>query len=134
MARVMVVDDDEMVRDSVTALLSAMGYEVVQAMNGVDAVLTYQAMRASISLVIMDIVMPVMDGIAVANIFKAADPTSKIILISGYSDQLPAEANADAFLAKPFRASELCKVVNQVMGEGPRLPIPIMVNGHDHDD
>jgi len=121
-AKLLVVDDDEMMRVCVTAILTALGYEVVEAEDGLEALRVYQARRSEISLIIMDIMMPRMDGIAAAKLIKAADPSAKVILMSGHSESDAAEAQADAFVPKPFRVKDLLEAVQKVLQDDRPLP------------
>ena len=115
--KLLVVDDDEMVRVFVTAILATLGYDIVEAKDGLEALLVYQAMRSEISLIIMDIMMPRMDGIAATKVIKATDPSTKVILMSGHSEHDPAEAKADGFIQKPFSGKDLLEVVQKVLHE-----------------
>lgn len=115
MSSLLVVDDDETVRESVAAVLSAFGYGVIQAKDGLEAILLYRGMSASISLIIMDVVMPRMDGIAAARVIKEMNPFAKIILMSGYSEQPPMEVKPDGFIPKPFKSKNLRVIVEQVL-------------------
>jgi len=115
--KLLVVDDDEMVRVFVTAILATLGYDIVEAKDGLEALLVYQAMRSEISLIIMDIMMPRMDGIAATKVIKATDPSTKVILMSGHSEHDPAEAKADGFIPKPFSGKDLLEVVQKVLHE-----------------
>ena len=110
----LVVDDDDLVREAVAAILASLGHEVIHARDGLEALTVYNAKYLEINLVIMDIVMPNMDGIAATRAIKDVHPSAKIILMSGYADQLcPAEA--DAFLPKPFMCRTFCETVEQVL-------------------
>jgi len=114
MYTLLVVDDDEMVRYSVSELLSNLGYHIIQAKNGLEATMVYDQKSQQIDLVIMDIVMPVMDGIAATKIIKDTYPLAKIILMSGYYNQtLPIET--DAFLSKPFSMKALCENIEHLL-------------------
>jgi len=125
MEKLLVVDDDELVRLCVTSILAAVGYDVVEAKDGLEALSVYQAFQEEVCLVIMDITMPRMDGISAAKIIKYTYPSSKVILMSGRPEPLPAEPMADAFLPKPFRSRELLEKVQQVLqGE---LPLPWVI-------
>jgi len=120
--KLLVVDDDEMMRNAVTAILAALGYDIVEAKDGLEALLVYQARRSEISLIIMDIMMPRMDGIAVTKVIKATDPYAKVILMSGHSEFDPAEAQADAFIPKPFRGKDLLELVQKVLQDDRPVP------------
>ena len=114
MCQMLVVDDDETVRESVSALLTLLGHEIIQARDGLEAVIIYLSKYDKINLVIMDIVMPNMDGITATKEMKKEHPSAKIILMSGQSDKIIPE-EADAILLKPFRYKELCETVEQVL-------------------
>ena len=122
MGKLLVVDDDEMVRRCVTSILKAIGYDVVEAINGMDALLVHQSSHGTVSLVIMDIAMPLMDGIEATKLLKKADPSVKIILMSGHTEQPPVEARPDAFIPKPFRSRQLLEVIQQVLQDD--IPLP----------
>lgn len=117
MGKLLVVDDEEMLRVGVTAILGALGHSVIEAKDGLEAYEIYQKLRGEISLIIMDIAMPRLNGIDATSLIKAIDPSVKIILMSGYSKGLPSEAKADAFIPKPFKAKELHEVVQLVLGD-----------------
>jgi CheY-like chemotaxis protein len=112
---VLLVDDDCMLLETTTRMLSALGFEVIQAVDGQDALDQFQAHRGAISLVIMDIVMPRMGGIEATRRIKELDPTTKVLLSSGYTAEAITDAKADGYLAKPYRGRALCEAVQRVM-------------------
>jgi CheY-like chemotaxis protein len=112
---VLVVDDDELLRDSIAAMLTSLRHDVVQAKDGSEAFWVYKTMHDKISIVIMDIKMPIMDGIEATRLIKEFDPHAKIILISGYTEKIPANVKPSAFLAKPFTRLELGDIVQLVL-------------------
>jgi two-component system, cell cycle sensor histidine kinase and response regulator CckA len=112
--KLLVVIEDEMMRICVTAILDALGYEIVEAKDGLEALLIYRARRAEIALIIMEIIMPRMDGIATTKVIKATDPTAKVILM-GHPDHDLSEVPADTFIYKPFKAMDLKEAVRKVL-------------------
>ncbi len=80
MAKVLVVDDASFMRMRMTKLLTENGYEVEEAENGAEAVAKYQDSKPD--LVLMDITMPVMDGIEAVKKIKEADADANIIMCS----------------------------------------------------
>jgi len=122
MGRILVVDDDELVRISVANLLQALGFTTSEASDGLEAIRLYQSRHGEFSLVLMDIVMPNLDGIDASKEIKTHDPAVKVVLMSGYSDRPVVEAEADAFLSKPFTSRELLQTVEKVLlGEAPKF-------------
>jgi len=112
---VLLVDDEDMVRETIAGILTVSGYDVIQAKDGLDGLLKYQVSRANIFLVIIDIKMPMIDGAMLSNVIKGADPLTKIILISGHVEQPPAEARADGFLLKPFPGRDLLALIQKLL-------------------
>ena len=88
MARILVVDDDQVVRLFLRAVLERQGHSVVEAENGDEGLRYYRAAPAD--LVITDIQMPVMDGLQMIQELRSAFPTAKIIAISGDRGRLTA--------------------------------------------
>jgi CheY-like chemotaxis protein len=113
--KVLVVDDDVLVRNSTAAMLTSLKHDVVQAKDGLEAFSVYKTMNDKISIVIMDIKMPTMDGIEATMLIKGYNSHAKIILTSGYSERIPSNARPSAFLAKPFSRAELSDIVQLVM-------------------
>lgn len=114
MCLMLVVDDDDLLRESVAAILASLGHEIIFARDGLDALTVYNEKYHEIQIVFMDIVMPKMDGIAAARAIKDVHPSAKVILMSGYADQIcPAEA--DAFLPKPFKSKTLFEAVDRLL-------------------
>jgi DNA-binding response OmpR family regulator len=119
-ARILVVDDEEAIRSVLREALEYAGYEVVEAEDGVAGVEQYHDKRAD--LVILDILMPRKDGLETIQELLQADPTTKIIAISGgvrggkVDNLAVAKAlGAQRTLAKPFRLHELLEMVAAVL-------------------
>lgn len=114
MAAVLVVEDDDDVRDAMVELLQAQGYEVLSAANGLEALACMRA-RPDLSLVLLDLSMPIMDGWECREqmLKDAALAKLPVVLLSGTSS-IAAEQNelsAAAVLPKPFAPRALLAVV-----------------------
>lgn len=118
MAKILVVEDDGIVRDALRELLTRAGHEVICTADGGNGVLAYKNQRPD--LVILDRNLPVMSGTAVFAHVRAFDPEARIIMLSGYDD--PAEMavylnhGALAFLSKEDGLSNVLSAVETVLG------------------
>lgn len=118
---ILLVDDEDMIWDLVIDMLMNLGYTVILAANGKEAVETYSSNIGSIDLVIMDMVMPGMNGREAFECLKKLDPNVKVLLSSGYVSEEDAQfvmkAGALGFLRKPYRMHELAKVIRRLLDE-----------------
>jgi len=118
---IMLVDDEEVVRNSLEKLLKRLGYTVCTATDGVKAVDLFKKMHESIDIVILDMIMPGMNGQEVFNIFRSIKPDVPVILSSGFSreecviDML--KNGLAGYVRKPFRLTELSQLVAKIMQE-----------------
>lgn len=115
MGKLLVVDDDELLRSCLASILAFAGHDVVEAKDGLQALIVYQALHGSISLTLMDLDMPRMDGISARGVIKEACPSAKVILMSGHGGLPSTGVGSDTFLLKPFSGTELCKVVQKML-------------------
>jgi CheY-like chemotaxis protein len=113
--RVLVVDDEAAIRDCVCALVSMLGFQVVQARDGGEALDKFERFNGTICLVIMDISMPVLDGVQAMNKIRKIDPRAKIILCSGNPEAELVQSGADGIIAKPFRGQTIVTAVEQAL-------------------
>ena len=118
--RVLLADDEEDVRGVVHAMLDTLGYEVIEARNGLEAVEIFRRRAAEIDLVILDLVMPLLTGEAALGQIRRIAPTVPAILISGYDEsgriREIVAAGFGGFLQKPFRRQDLGKKVRELLG------------------
>jgi len=113
--KVLLVDDNDMVRETTQALLESLGMEVILACDGDEAVALFEQHRETIALVVSDVVMPTMNGtIAVAKM-REMTPKLPVVFITGYDKSeveiAPRHANITTVLSKPFRVEELLESV-----------------------
>jgi len=117
---ILLVEDDTAVRLVATKALNMMGYRVLVASNGVEAVEKWERHRAEIQLLLTDMVMPgEFGGADIARMFRAQEPALKVIFMSGYSADL-AGTNFDSagghhFLGKPFEITELAETLRRCL-------------------
>ncbi len=114
--RILIVDDSEAILNVMRrALNSSQSIEVIgSASNGVEAVARSEDLRPDV--VIMDVEMPIMDGLEATMRIKRAHPAIVVVLVSGSADLLAASvaAGADGYIAKPFSTDSL---ISRVMGQ-----------------
>ncbi len=112
---ILVVDDEQTVRTSLKRLLRKIGYDVLLAENGEIALEVFSREREVIGLIILDIIMPVMDGSETFARLTEMDPDIKILLMSGYAKDQKVEdllkAGALGFVAKPFELRTMTKAL-----------------------
>lgn len=125
MARILVVEDEEPVRDFVRRALELDGHKTIGAGDGGEGLDILQREAGAIDLLLTDIRMPVMDGIALALAAARDFPNIPILLMTGYADQRERARNLESLirdvLVKPFTLAHLRKVVADVLASaGPR--------------
>ncbi len=123
---VLVVDDDEMIRDVAGQMLNALGYEVVCVASGLEGLKYYKAHKDEVDIVILDFKMPVMDGRECFRELKVFDPEVKVILSSvnvpdDFVAELRGTKSAD-LLPKPYTVSELSQAIARVLSARNGLP------------
>ncbi|MEO7413719.1 MAG: ATP-binding protein, partial [Opitutaceae bacterium] len=111
---VLVVDDEEGIRESVSAVLRQNGYRPFTCPDGMEALAQYAGRIQDISLVISDLDMPGLGGVAFSKAFLRLSPTTKVLFISGAIEQPPSTVGA-AFLAKPFKGETLLRKVQELL-------------------
>lgn len=126
-ATILLVDDDDSVRRSTTRLLERLGFKVFTASGGPEAVETYQARRDRIDAVVLDILMPGMDGYQTHDALRSLDAELPILLYSGYADGERRGGNRSfddrtAFLAKPFPPTALESQLGRLLREAGKWP------------
>ncbi len=118
-ASILVVDDEEILRELMKEILEDLGYEVLLASDGQEAIELYRKYLAKIDLVIVDMIMPKMGGRETYQELKKINPKVKTLLASGYSRDAAAQEILDLgvndFLHKPFSLEEISKKVRKVL-------------------
>ena len=121
---IFLIDDEEMVMDVGVALLNKLGYTVLEAMNGYEAIDVYKANKDKIDLVILDMIMPYMGGGETYDTLKKIDSEVKVLLSSGYSLSGQAseilDRGCNGFIQKPFNMRTLSQKIREVLSDDKR--------------
>ncbi|MDO9391061.1 MAG: PAS domain S-box protein, partial [bacterium] len=116
---ILIVDDEDMIRTIAAQILKTAGYQVQTCADGQEAVDLYARDHGNIDLVIMDMVMPRLDGREAFNQMRKIEPRVKMLLSSGFSEDGDAQAiledGALGFIQKPYRSAELLLRVQQAL-------------------
>jgi CheY-like chemotaxis protein len=120
MAKILVIDDDALVRDTIVRILERKGYQVLVAGDGVRGLRMFRSERPD--LVITDIVMPEKEGLATIREIRGECPNAKIIAISGGARignidflDVAGKLGASEILPKPFDPFDLIKLVSRCL-------------------
>lgn len=116
---ILLVDDEEMVLDVSVKLLERLGYSVLEAKNGKEAISAYRKNQENIDMVILDMVMPGMGGGEVYDVIKNINANAKVLLSSGYSMDSQAkkilQRGCDGFLQKPYNMGEISGKLREIL-------------------
>jgi two-component system cell cycle sensor histidine kinase/response regulator CckA len=120
---VLLVDDESTVRYVATRILEAAGYTVLVAADGPEALAVHAQHRTSIDLLITDMIMPTMSGMAVAEALRAENPRLAVVLMSGVADDAMGHGilgDAVIILRKPFTPEEFIRKAKEALGASQR--------------
>ncbi len=115
---ILVADDEAPIRETLRITLESYNYRVMTANDGVDAIATYHRHQDEISAILMDVMMPSMDGYNAIQALYQLNPNCKIIVFSGTATRssLPELSNIKGYLSKPYTTQKLLEVLNEVTG------------------
>ena len=127
---ILFVEDEAFVREVMCEVLRSAGYRVLPAKNAVEAMRTYEEYRGRTDLLLTDMVLPGETGRALAGRLRRGDPQLKVLLVSGYSEQMGVlEATQVECLAKPFSTEVLLRRVRKLL-DGARVSVGLGRSGH----
>jgi len=116
---VLVVDDDQIFRESTCDVLTRMGYQPIQAWDGHQAIKQFKLHQHDIKLIFMDILMPGLNGIQTSRRIRDIAPTIPIIFLTAYDRTQPLEPEVyedhAELINKPFRISILSQAIQKVL-------------------
>ena len=104
---ILLVDDDAPLRRVIARTLGRRGYRIVECENGAQAIAHLEAAAERVDLIILDLMMPVMDGFATLEALSRFHPPSPVLVVSGGDDGHAPLPPSIPFLAKPFSPSKL---------------------------
>jgi signal transduction histidine kinase/CheY-like chemotaxis protein len=117
--RILLVDDEPLVRTAPRRLLQSLGYAVTEAVDGEDALARLRVEPGAFDLVLTDQTMPRLDGVGLARALRAERPGARVIMCTGYSESVDEAgaraAGVQAMLAKPVERSALAQTVRRVL-------------------
>jgi len=132
---ILLVEDDDMVRDLATAILVQAGYHVIEAANGSEACKLVASDSATIDLLLTDVIMPGMNGRELADRITTARPGIHVLFASGYDDSLvaqqqvlPAGVN---FISKPYTPASLRQKVGGILAQRSTAPCALNATRQD---
>ncbi len=118
---ILFVDDEDVIRELMARRLSLEGYKVLTAGNGREALQVYREKQHEISLAILDLAMPGMDGMQCLDEILKIDSQAKVLIASGYAEIESGdpmfENGARAFMRKPFDMDEILHTLRQLLAE-----------------
>jgi PAS domain S-box-containing protein len=119
---ILFVDDEEALRLLAIETLGSLGYTVITAGNGIEALARYAEKQGEIAVVILDLIMPEMGGAEAFRRIREIDPAARVLVSSGYTGDGRPEAllaeGAAGFLQKPYRLAALAAAIRQALGGG----------------
>ena len=118
---VLLIDDEELIRDLGTKILTRAGYTVLTASNGYEGLEIYRKRQEEIGLVLLDMLMPGMGGGQCLQELLSINPDVKVAIASGFSlhrqTRAVLESGVKGFMNKPFRVSEVLRTVRKILDE-----------------
>lgn len=114
---VLIIDDEEAIREITAATLRSYGYDVISAADGSEGVALY-AQNPKTAVVLTDMLMPILDGPTTIRALRRVNPNVRIIGMSGFASRPGNGPHPDILLQKPFRAADLLSAIQSVLGGG----------------
>lgn len=130
---ILLVDDEQVVRVSAERLLRKLGYRIVVAEDGEEAVELYRRHRETIDLVLLDMIMPRMDGEQASREILRLDPAARVLVSSGFTRHTRVsellKAGVLGFVKKPYTRAELGRAIAEALrGRAESIPAPPLVS------
>jgi CheY-like chemotaxis protein len=122
---VLLVEDDALVRESLAHTLHGVGYNVLEATDGVAALRVLDSVSGTVDVIITDVVMPIMGGRELARRARLMQPQMRILFISGHAPNVMEDGfgAGEAFLTKPFEPAALLRRVRELLDANVQSPL-----------
>jgi two-component system, cell cycle sensor histidine kinase and response regulator CckA len=116
---ILIVDDEAQIREALRITLELYNYRVISAENGLEALKIYTTHKPKISAILIDMIMPMMDGDQTIRELYKINPDNKVIVFSGTATKgsLPPLSNVKGFLSKPYSTQDLLAIVHSVVSQ-----------------
>ncbi|MEF3191700.1 MAG: response regulator [Campylobacterales bacterium] len=114
-ARLLYVEDDELVRRMLAQTLRRRVKELYEAGNGLEGLEIYKKLRDEIDVIVTDIEMPLMNGLVMIEEIRKISPHVPIIVVTAYNDEYHRTKLADAFVVKPVKKDDLFRVITECL-------------------
>jgi CheY-like chemotaxis protein len=124
---VLVVDDDDAIREGLRDLLAEAGFDTIGARNGLEALQILAALGTAPAFILLDLVMPIMDGWAFCDTRRGSRTLSEVPVIAISAAEISESsrpAGVDAFLAKPIDLDKFVRFAFRMAGQGGSHPLP----------
>ena len=116
--RILVADDSSFLRNALKKIMEKHGYEVIgMAENGLETVTKYKELKPD--LVVLDVIMPQMNGLEVLKLLRAVDPNAAVVMVSSMSTKESVvnciQAGAKNYILKPFEEQKVVEVIRKAL-------------------
>ena len=113
---ILLVEDELFVREVTCEVLRFAGYGVLAAKDAAEAVRMYELRRGNVDLLLSDVILPGETGLALAGNLRRTNPALKVLLVSGYGEQIAMlELGEEEYLCKPFSSEVLLRRVRRIL-------------------
>jgi len=115
---ILIAEDEKSIREITAAMLEASGYKTITAKNGMETIAMYMQNMSRVKVILIDMMMPIMDGQATIRTLRKINPKVKILAVSGYAKEERYEKSikdVQAFLMKPYTIEELMATIRKVL-------------------
>jgi len=120
MSRILIVEDEEVLTDSLQDILEGEGHQVLTAQNGMDALDTLA--HEQLDLVLLDLMLPLVDGLTVLQTLRRDAPSTPVLVVTSCGREALKGQPVQGFLRKPFSLQALLDAVKSVLPQAPPTP------------